>query len=550
MKRRLVAVIILWAFLFAWFLRRLKHLSSSSVPSSWGVNIDYTRFSLVQYGKLTNNTDALTLIPSYAGGQNYDFGSYLLASINIITGTNSFPASLEFLNIILIPGLIILPVTIMSWGTDVGKLLGWGKPVLLLLILFPSARIINFTSNGYHPGLLATAVLLFVLYSLRLQVVHWKRVLLFTIFWFILMNSYHTYVFLGGIIVTAAVLFDILAESPESEVPVSSNIIMVMILTFFIVGTFVNQRFYELISNFSALSGGVDFYDVTSSQVVEGTGESISTGWTSANILFTIINYAASVLMVIVFSMDVFQRVWYGNLASVTRSERIVFGATLGTGLLPIIFFLYGGLGTAVYRTQYIGIFLVMVIVALQIRRPGLKRWIIMSGVLILVVTSLVVIGTGGWLQSPHTYQEEEMIQFGGEKIPENEYVFGDAKSAPPLMYYSHNGITIVREGRSKWEKQLRAIYFQNQSVAAKNAIQRRISDSLISESAPSVTSAYIMSRDDVTRKGVPMFSFTTSPAKYAVSDQLYSDRESQKIYHGGNTSIFYTEFKNSGAQS
>ncbi|TKX67639.1 hypothetical protein [Halorubrum sp. GN11GM_10-3_MGM] len=553
MKRRVFAILAVWMFTLAWHLRYLRYTLGSPIPSTWGVNIDWTRFSIIQNGYISDFS-AYTVLSSYAGSQNYDLGSVLLAVINIITGETELVESLMVLNRIQLQGIIIFPVIFVVWyvsSTRQSESEKLNRGHLLLIIcfaLFPAGTTILKTSEVWFTETFATATLL---YSVILIPRLWNSTrhrVVFIIFLVFMMNLYHTWVFLYLLIVGMILFLSAVYSRRLFYQSIESKLAALLLIgvAFFLVGTYINTLFHELVSNLSRalFYSGLPAYSSLDSPVTQGGASSALTALNIRRIV-KLINYAGVFAIVAIFGAWTSFQIFVQKKRLIPN-EQTIFFSLFAFPFVVALFYSLTNLSGAVIRTQYVGIYFAIFSAALLLNADRSRiRQLTTVLVVVVVVTAVPATLLSGALQPIHTEQEGAAITTTGQTITQDRYIFSEGSLGPPLQYYNQKGIAIVRAGDSNWESATQNIYFEKDSDSALAAIRSTINYQRLPDT-PESNNFYILLSGDYASKGVPYMSAVTKPTGIDPRQKFARNNQTVKVYGNGEVTLFRYESESS----
>lgn len=552
MKKRVFAIVSVWTMTLAWHSRFYRTRAGSPIPSTWGVNIDWTRFHVVKTGYIGSISSPFTTISSFAGAQNYDLGSLLMASLNIVTGTTSLVEGLTFLNVASFCGLLLLPVVFLYWLSDVedSPPTLWVVWLTLLFTLFPTAVTILKTTEGWYTEPVATVILLMIVAFIP-RMKHSPRLFVVVgILTFLIMNLYHTWVFLYliivGMIYGAGTAIPIVASVTSRDLPTVSldwRQLMFFILLFIFVGSYINALFSEFTINFfSIFANEYDkFYAASGSPLIETRASDVLTDLNLRRIA-KLINILSILGLVALYATPRAFTLFKTSNPSFWNDprDRVLFSSLFAFPLIIVVFYSMGGLAIAVGRTRYIGVYfgIFCAIRLLHSRRATVRRT---AALLIAVAISTAVISAAlsGLAQPWHTNEEQAAIQMTESVVSDSSYVFSDSSLGPPLEYYEFRGIAIVQVTHKRWEQRMRDIYYRKGPSQAIRAIQATIQASIIREDAPNTDSFYVFMSRDPQRNGVSMLSFVTKPTGIDPRQKFDRSTETAKIYSTGKVTLF-----------
>lgn len=547
MRKKIGAIITTWLVTIAWWLRYYSTWSGSPIPSTYGANIDWTRHMIVQTGNI-QYFKGFTLLTSYSGRQNDDLASFLYAMINIITGETQLVDALELLNAISLPGMILFPLIFITWwwtyrANSIKKTTG-GLVLVVIFALYPSPTTIEKTAEGFFTETYATAILL-LMFLLLVIAQQSKRILaVFLGLTFISTNVYHTWVFLSLLVLGVSIAISYSLEQWEfgrAKSTFSLWLLPAFFATFFISGTILNNTFFEFVDNlWRAISGinqGYEIYQVGNSPLTS-TQRPSQLQSLNARQIIKLTNYVAGVGIISIFGITRLRALIYRK-SGISRHDRVLFAALCSFPIIIAMFFGIGGISTAYTRTQYIGVYFIIFSSALLIQS---NRQRIRRATAVLMIICIISAGVGttmvGTLNPTHTVQQEDAIEWSGNKIPNDEYIFSETKMGTPLMHYQQKGVTLVRASSPGWEDRLRAIYYSDDPEAAREAIIETIELSKFEE-APDVDDYYIIMPEYITEEGVGMMAYSTIPTGRSPTEIFDRSQHLNRIYDSNSSTIY-----------
>lgn len=551
MRRRVFAILAVWMFTLAWHLRYLRYTLGSPIPSTWGVNIDWTRFSIIQHGQILD-FPAYTVLSSYAGAQNYDLGSILFAATNIVAGETELVESLMLLNRIQLQGIIIFPVIFAVWYVSSARRsesrdLNRGHLLMLLsFALLPAGTTVLKTSEVWFTETIATATLLYSVILVPRLLGSTRHRIVFVIFVAFMMNLWHTWVFLYllivGMILFLSTIYSrgLFYQNNESKLAA----LLLIGVIFFLVGVHVNNLFNELVSNLSRalFYNGLPAYSSLNSSLTQGGA---SNALTELNIrrIVKLINFAGVFAIVAIFgALASFQI--FVQKERLNPYERTIFFSLFAFPFVVVLFYSLTNLSGAVTRTQYVGIYFAIFSAALLLNTDRRRvRQLATILILIIVVTAVPATLLSGALQPLHTEQEGAAITTTGQTVAQDEYVFSEGSLGPPLQYYNQKGIAMVRAGNPNWESATQDIYFRNDSDAALAAIRSTIDNQRLPDT-PESNDFYILLSGYYASEGVPYLSAVTKPTGIDPRRKFARNKQTAKVYANGQSTLFRYENK------
>lgn len=546
----------------AWHLRFYHNWIGSPIPGTWGVNIDWTRHHIVQTGYIGDLPRPFTDISSFAGAQNYDFASILYAVVDIVVGKTRLVSALEVLNTTQFVGLVLFPTIFVTWYLSASQRndgLDWNWFHLFLvlgMVLFPAGTTILKTSQVWFTETIATAILLLSIFLLPRIGNSVRHRLLFILLLTLMINLYHTWVFLYILIIGTVFVFEVMVTPLTHRRSPELNLVGLALIgaVFFLVGGYVNNHFYELTDNLigsflplvSQPTGGSQassqqFYSATDSSLIK---TDVATVLSNPNLrrVMKLFNYAAAFSIVVIFGvLKAYQVVI--RRRKLNTHERTIFYALFAFPIVMTMFYVLSNLAGVVGRTHYVGIYFVLFSAGLLLlEESDIVRKATTILVVILVLTAIPAALSSGILQPYHTKQEETAIIATGRNVPNDEYVFSDASLGPPLEYFEMQGIAILQVTHKSWTQRIRDIYYRKDPTQALRAIRSTIRESRIREDAPRPDSFYVFMSSGPQQQGVHLLSFVTIPTGVDPRQKFNHNQKTVKIYSSGEVTLFRHE--------
>lgn len=541
-KTRVIAILAVWLLGIGWHLRWLRNWGGSPLPRGYSVNIDATRYFILEHGHVTR-PETYTTLSGYVGAQNYDIAAIFMASMNIVTGKVELMESIHLLQLTQFTGLVLFPAAFLYWFQVVKEYdhtsnRTSGIVLTLALVLFPSASLIAHSSKVWHTKSIAMAIMVFTVASLP-KIRRSRRFrLLFVVFVVTMINLYHTWVQLflllvGGALVGQAVLARAIDGRSFQHYIVSTLLLCVV---FFTIGWYLNSRFYELVYQLSLAFRtehtflAATLADSTLSGSRGSSGFSVMHGARLAN-------YGLSLVVVGFFSALIGYR--YVRSRSLPGSHRTFIFVSLA--LFPAVFGLYftmGGFERAVGRTQVIGSFYLIFAGVILLRDHNRRVRLASSVVVVLIVVSAVVGAVPGLASPPHTYQEEKAIEYVGTNAPRQQYIFSTTSLGTPLQYYGHPGIVAVTGTYPDWEKAIQTIYYENDSEASLVSM-REVINFYRFEDTPSPDRFQVLLSSAPQTDGVSALMFNTRPTVSDPREKFVVEPRASKTYTTGEVTLF-----------
>lgn len=147
--------------------------------------------------------------------------------------------------------------------------------------------------------------------------------------------------------------------------------------------------------------------------------------------------------------------------------------------LIPALYG-FGGLNILIFRTQYVGIYFVIMVVAsiFSVNNRTLQRLVVALSVIIILTSASAAVVDPSFTEPPHTIDEEAAIKFSGTHVPSDEYVFSDSRMGTPLLYYEHRAVVITRVNLQNWETIMRDVFYSNSAQRGFDGIESAIESS------------------------------------------------------------------------
>ncbi|MDD3492551.1 MAG: hypothetical protein PHZ19_03535 [Candidatus Thermoplasmatota archaeon] len=217
------------------------------VPTNWGPGIDYGRFYIVQESRIfSGHTDAQTTTSSLAGYGSEDILSKVyFATINIVTGTTSFPNDVSFFSYIPWIGLIALPLSFLAYARRLertsDKKIGYSCYLIIFIVAaFPLASLTNNygSPNGTLLGRFFTLLLFIILFDMSLSPqLNYKKITSFFVLASTLFLTYHTWSYYFILILVSFFLYSILSKNKPVFLTSCSTFV-----TFFLLAAIFNKK--------------------------------------------------------------------------------------------------------------------------------------------------------------------------------------------------------------------------------------------------------------------------------------------------------------------
>lgn len=533
--------------MIGWHLRFYQTWAGSPVPNTFGVNQDWTRHQIVQTGHI-GNFEPWTLVSSYMGAQNYDFASVLMAILNIITDTTHLSEGLTLLNAIQLAGLIFFPLVFLYWywatnGIDLSARVAY---LILLVSLFPTHQTIAKAAEGWFTELVATAVMLFILVFLAKAATSRRTLAVLVVVMFLMTNLYQTWIFFFLGLLGAIYLFDVvvgrLVSGAQTEtLAVPTGLFLIAGSLFFISGEYLNGSFTRVLraSTQILLTTITESRIATDPALVQPTSSLFEL---NPRRIFKFLNALAAVGVVGLYAVT--------RIGAILRKpstvlndpyERVVLGGLCFFPFIIFVFFNYRGIGSAISRTRYIGIYFVILAAVLLFRSDNHRlRQSVTILLAVMVATAIPAFVLSGGLEPNHTVEEEQSIEWAGTYISQDSYVFSDAVMGPPLGYYNIRGISIIMVPHENWNNRTLAIYYLSNSTEAIQSVEATIDDSIILEDAPPLREYYVFLTSEPRSEGVSLLAQQTKPTNVDPRENFNTAHSVSKVYTSGETTLFY----------
>jgi len=555
-RRHTIKTLLIVAMLtLSFHLRYYSSLRGSPILSGFGVNIDWTRHDIVQTHQIGVMESAKTDIASWSGNQAYDIGSILYASLNIVTGTTELVEGLRLLDALPILPFAITPLLALAWYRRTARWEGRQPSdihhiLLIALALCLSANFIIRTARGYHTANLARVVLICFLFAIARAPSDNPKTrkrfsIIALIFALTMANMYHTWVFYFAMLLITIIVVDLVVERIDPPQPPWNTppygVLFLAGLLFVFVGVWINHRFEELaltaVNTFLFSSTGDMYFSASSSEYVRSTVDDALMNLNLRRIV-TIVGYLASGTIIGAFVLG---RLHHGRTGLReglgNKYEKILLTS------LPMFVLMIGSMVaygmTPIARVESVGIYWVMFIGATILAQRRRSVPIVKLCMALIVISAVFGAVMNPNITEPrHTSQEGEAIQFSGQYLDKTEPVFSDAHLAPPLTYYDHTSVVVVRVTYENWEEYLGSIYFGESAQAADNAIQGTIEDATFGSNPETEDYSIIFSGSPV-RKGVNLYTFRSKGVPTTYQDKYRTSPRFSVIYSGGDVTVY-----------
>lgn len=543
MRKRVFAIVIIWILLMAWWSRYYQTYVNSPIPGGWGVNIDWTRHAIAQEGRIISETDASSVLSSYRGSQSYDWAAITLGITSVIIG-GSLDGTLRTLNAIPVVGFVIFPsLVFLLYRRFIGdiELLSSSGVLMLSLSLFPSVRIVFKTALGWYPEPYSTALVLLTLLMVPRAQHSWKHYLVFIILTIVTLNTYHTWVFFFLLISVTVMIFEFFFRRTTEHQgrPLLGLLAAVWLsVLFYLTGTTVSGRFDELINTISSvilLRGLNEFFAAASSELI---GASASQALENVGIrrVLSITNYSATFSVVALYGFIRIYRIVRGDGSPLEdASERLILFSLLAFPVIVALFYAMGGLGTAVGRTQYIGIYFAMFcVIALLAKEHGTLRTITMGLAVIMVITTVGGVALHkSTYTAPHTQQEAAAIEFTGQEVPNPDPIFSDTRLGMPLLYYQQDAVISIQVTHEGWEERAEAIFYGESNLTTEEALSTSVKMGVFAKDDSD--RVFVLLSERMAESGPSLLSYQLPPAP-SVIERFEQNAEFNKVYANGDS--------------
>lgn len=546
MRKRIYAILAVWILLIAWWLRYYQTYVGSPIPGGWGVNIDWTRHAIVEQGRIVSETDSKSILSSYRGAQSYDWGAITLGIASVMIG-RTLEQTLRLLNAVPVIGMIIYPaVTFIIYKrfSDDFVMLSPVGLLLLSLSLFPAVRVVFKTSLGWYPEPYSTALLLITL--LMFPRVSGDKRFLFVIFVTAtgMFNMYHTWVFffilISFTVVIAEIVFRRIQTSQASPLPGILTAIVLAII-FYLTGLTLTNRFYELTSSLVSIItvGQGGFFEAADSELI-GATTSQALNNIDLRRIFSLGNYVATVVAVGIFGLTrLFDPSQNNPDILADPNDRLIWFSLLSFPVIIGMFYMIGGLGTAVQRTQYVGVYFGLFCVAALLGGEHSRVKSVTIGLSILITLTAIggVMLHSSTYTAPHTHSEADAIEFTGNNVNDDTPIFSDTQMGMPLLYYGQNSFISLQVTHDGWEERARAIYYGNTSMNRSEAIRISVQNSMKQDQYSNEMVILISKRME--NDGPSLLSFQMRPAPNFIRE-FEKEPDYNKIYTNGESLLFH----------
>jgi hypothetical protein len=483
---------------------------------------------------------------AWMGSQNYDWSSILFAIVNTVTGIQKLVEGLETLNAFQIVGIFLLPIIFLHWyfSIDIGEPSWFGAYLVLLLSYFASHTILLKNITSWWPENIAVVTLIFIIVLIPNSTKSNRTKMVMLLLVLLLFNLYHTFALFFVLIIGTMFISDtVYCQWTNYSKAIPVVLFSLIISIFFLVGTQFNSRFAEIISR---VFTGFLSTSPTPASAIEGP---LISGSTATNELQSpnarqagkIINYFSSVIVIFLFFINYIHNKGNEHLNNI-HNRTVLLSLFAFPFIIGGFYLFYGQIGQVVVRTQYIGIYFVILTAALLIRHPrDSYRKLTTVLVVLMILSAIPTAVLSGLPNSPHTLEEERAITHTGSHLDDQSYVFSDAALAAPLGYYDIRGIASIRILHNKWKGRLNNIYYQSDASTALASINATIDSSRIRNS-PRSKKFYIFLSSSSKENGVHLLSETTVPTNIDPRSKFDRAHQVNKIYATGNISLFQYE--------
>lgn len=486
-RTRSLLLIVLWAFLFAWFFRLMPQYSGPVVPTGFAAMNDFIRYQIATSGGPATPhalRHSPTIQAELIGGVADNWHVFLTGTLSVMVGGELPFGQLRRLYWFPVVGLVALPATIAAWARRYHRE-PFSKRKLLLFALVvavtvtPALREIFRTSTLRNLGPYSTVLLLLTALQIPRIASDRRRIFVFGFLTFSLMTAHHTWMLIGLIIFCIYfALSGLVPINLTRSISISQGLLV--FLFFFLAGSRFNTGLHELVLNLysTVLSPASSAYFELSQQQFQKTTSIGSI--TSSVRKFGKIGYRFLYLLAImVFVVNIGYRTWNQSWDSVPDSAKTLFYFLITFPFLLLGFYRYGGIPAAVGRTEYVGVyFAIIILLWLFLRGPNRVRQRIPQLALVLIVLiSASTLAHPATFNSTHSYADAASLEQAGTEIPSDRYVFSDTSMAYTLMYFDHYSIVTIRRNFDSYRRLVRRAYGGTPSQR-RQAIQKTIKQS------------------------------------------------------------------------
>ncbi|NLV12634.1 hypothetical protein [Haloarcula argentinensis] len=544
---KFTAVICL--LVLSWYVRVFPNLDDPGLVGGYGATHDWSRFHIVSTGTTDEIPNAITEVSKRMSIRT-DLATYLLAVLTLISGETELTSSIRFLQ--LLPNLTFMYLSLI--GTLTYKRISRKKDnfsdidaiSVFALGLFVSGLFINYTENamrfsGY--GICIFSLLVYIMFRIQVFGKDSRIILIFSIFVGMSSVFYHTQALLALLIVPSYYLLTFTYnEAISKKGSLNGNHLKLFILSGTImigIGIYYSHTVNDLLFGFVRIFA--DSPERTESFKNAQTGvlraalrldrpltEIISAG--SKALLRLAYVGVIGYFLISTYIRDKFD-----------KTEKFVLTMLLLYPIVLIMFYSYGGLGIGIRRTAISGTPIIIMVAALLLANAKERRKKIAFR---LIIGALIILSVGTQIShvgepQSHTNSEVNAVQFAGENVATNEFIYTEPTLGSALTYYSHRGVTFVRPIRLDWENRLRHIYFSSDHQKNRQAIESTVrvqTTSSVSES--DYSDHYLLTTKRLQNRGISLESLTyyeRPPPKFYSS----FDRGYNRVYHSGNGLLY-----------
>lgn len=420
----------------------------SPVPSQWDVSLDWGRYYIIQEGHtyIYNVTDyALTYPSDKRYGAEDVMPKIFFATLNIITGTTTFPNDLTFHYNFPWQGVLFLPIISLYFFSYLSKkekreINYFDLCLLYLFSAFPPVAFLHpLVGNTYGNGI-ARGLFLFVLTLLLIIFNEPKRdirkvgllVLLFLYF----PLFYHTWTYYLAIMVVALVFLMILRKTER----IMSLLLIFGFIIFLIAAIFLNKMLLVEITNILN-----SFPKILANFPSVSYITKVNPQYAAYSPLGSVYSYLQLISALLLLSICLI--FFFGYLKhkkeEVKPYENMLFYFFGGLLLIGVALFVWEGV-FGIYSRIFEPLLPISVLLAghLLVNSKGkvknLVRFILLLVPCICIISYLTYQTV---LNISLTNEEFKGISFVGENIPKTSYIFSDFRIGTPLMYYNQSAI-------------------------------------------------------------------------------------------------------------
>jgi hypothetical protein len=451
MKQKNFALLLTLIVIVCYILLIFPKINYSQVPTKWSVGIDWGRYAIVNEGYIyQDDGKALTWQSDLKKYGSLDvLPKIYFATINIITGFDTFPNDLKFHYLFPFAGVILLPIILMLFYSFLCKRESKAFNqvdfcLLYLFCIFPTFSSIEPISGNTNGSGLARALFILILILIVIIFDEKKtnpmRVLLLVILFISFFYYYHTWSYYLALYLCGLLFFN----RRKKDHRFLMSLYVLGIIIFFSYSIYYNSQLFDepsrIISNFPQVIK--NFPSVSYSAKVDPE----YVGYLSLNSAFSYIQLL-SLLFILIPCVIYFIRflVLY-KMDSYKLYEIQLFYYLLTQSIIGLGLFIWNGITGVISRIfeslVYISMLLISsLLVTSDDKLKSILRFIMLSAVFLTIISIIICPKELNWQL---TNEEYVGIEFAGNHIDGDKYIFSDFRLGTPLIYFNQRGIVTL----------------------------------------------------------------------------------------------------------